>query len=403
MSRLLLTRGAAPSAPAASKGVLFLDAEGRVKALGNDGVLRVLSDSARSNWIRNGGFWFAQRQPPGTLTTYGATTARAIYGADGWCGCAENASAQYIRTDSSSAAEAGLQERFYGQFTKITNAGKLVLAQILEGSDAQALRGRTVRVQVWAKFIGGNAGYRLGLAQLSSAGAVDVIPSGAGLFVTAFGGASVDPTLGVNLARIAPKAGVTGDNCTLNGNAYDVTLTGAWQRFGGVFDVPSDCKNLIVMLWSNTQVTIAQGIALAQCSLTDGYELQDWSPQPLSAELARVLRYYAKTFAIDTAPVTNVGVNLNEVRAIAGKAGAVANSGMVFWRFPVEMRAAPSVVLYNPAAANALIRDITGAADLGATVATTVSAQGAGAIATGVAATAVGDQIALNFSADAEL
>lgn len=406
MSRLVLNKGAQPSAPAAGKLALFADTpDGRVKSLDATGVLSPLGDSRLPNFVRNGGFWFAQRQAPGTLTTYGATTARAIFGADGWSGCVENASAQYIRTDTTGAPESGLQSTAYGQFTKITSAGKLFIGQILESRDATTLRGRTVRVQIWAKFIGGNAGYRLGLLQLTAAGTVDVIPSTAGNFITAFNGASADPTMGAALSRIAPRAGVTGDNCTLNGNAYDVTLTGAWQRFGGVFDVPSDCKNLIVAIWSNTQVTATQGIALSQVSLTDGYELQDWSPQTQAIELNRAQRYYAKTFGVDVNPVQNAGVATGCLRCILGKAVATALAAQFQWRFPVNMRVTPTTLTtYNPAALNAQVRQIGGtAADLTATATANATEASVDITATGAAAGAVGDQCGVHVSADAEL
>jgi len=69
----------------------------------------------------------------------------------------------------------------------------------------------------------------------------------------------------------------------------------------------------------------------------------------------------------------------------------------------VPMRITPGVTIFNPAAANALMRNLTGAADMGATALTAQLDASAMAIATGVAATAVGDQVGLHFTADAEL
>jgi hypothetical protein len=120
--------------------------------------------------------------------------------------------------------------------------------------------------------------------------------------------------------------------------------------------------------------------------------------------LIRCQRFYCKTFAATTVPVTNVGINKGELMAVAGKAGAVANACIFAWRFPVTMWKTPvTVTLYNPAAANALGRNITGTADLGATALTAQLDASVIAISTGVAATAVGDQCGIHITADAEL
>lgn len=396
---LTLAKGAAPSTPSSGNGSLFLDTEGRAKVLDATGVLKTLSDSARFNWLRNSGFWFAQRQAPGTLTTYSTTTGRA-FTADGWAVTNENASVQYIRTDTQAAPESGLQGRFYGTYSKITANGKIVVSQCLEGGDAIALRGRTVRFQIWAKASVSTV-LRLGMVQLTSAGTIDTLPA---TYISAFGGSAVDPTLGTNLSYIAPKSGVTPDNGTINGNAVDVTATTAWQRFGAVFDVPSNCKNILASVWSNAQVGTGASFSLSQCSLSDGYELQDWVPAVYSQELRRVQRYYQKSFLVDTLPAQNVGLNTGEIRGVAGKAGAVANAGFIAIQYLQPMRATPTTnTLYNPAAANALARNVTGAADMGATAITGATANNFYAAVTGVAATAVGDLIAIHYTSDAEI
>jgi hypothetical protein len=138
--------------------------------------------------------------------------------------------------------------------------------------------------------------------------------------------------------------------------------------------------------------------------LTNGFEIQVWYPQSLSVELLKCLRFYQKSFLVDTAPVQNVGVNTGETRAVAGKATAVVNAGFIPWVYQPPLRATPTTLtVYNPAAANALARNITGAADMGATTVTGSTANNAYVNATGVAATAVGDLIAIHWSADAEL
>jgi hypothetical protein len=401
MSYLTFNTGAAPTTPAAGKLSVYVDSADRyLKTLDEKGVIGQPGDHELLNFIRNSGFWFAQRQTPASAVTYSSTTGRAIC-ADGWGITNENASATHQRTDALTP-ETGLQGRFYGNFIKITSNGKLIVSQVLEGIDTGGIRSRTVRVQGWMKqLVGAGPVIRLGLIQLAAAGTVDTIPAA---FISAMNAAGTDPTLGTNLAYIAPRAGVTGDNCTANGNAYDCTLSASWQRFGGVFDIPANSKNVIVAFWSNALLTATNGFALSQVSLTDGYEIQNWSPLDFNNEWDRCRRFYQKSFLVDTAPVQNAGVNTGERRGVAGKAGAVANAGFIPIQYEVAMRATPTtVVVYNPAAANALGRDITGTADLGATTITGSSANNFYTNSTGVAATAVGDLIAIHFSADAEL
>ena len=362
------------------------------------GNISQLTESRLTNWVRNSGFWFAQRQAAGTATTYSATAGRAIT-ADGWGVTNENASATYRRLDTFTLGAINqFTSRYYSEFAKITSNGKLVISQVLESTDVAVLRNRTVRLQAW--MANGTSTMRMGLAQLTSAGTIDTMPA---TFVSAFGGAGVDPTLGTNLSYIAPKAGLTPDSATISGNGLSCTTSGTWARYGGVFDIPQTCLNLVVLFWTNTQLTAGNAFNVTQVSLTDGYEMQDWYPQPLAVEKHRVMRYYQKSFIEATAPAQNVGVNTGESKGIAGKAGAVANSGFVFARYNPPMRTGPGVTLYNPAAANALMRNTTGGADMGATTATSNTEVDLMINATGVAATAVGDQVGIHWSADAEI
>lgn len=82
---------------------------------------------------------------------------------------------------------------------------------------------------------------------------------------------------------------------------------------------------------------------------------------PLMADdLARAQRYYAKTFPQGTAVAQNAGLAgaLSAVGVSTTAGTIVAN-----WRFPVPMRCSPTIVTYNPSAANANWRNVTDAAD----------------------------------------
>jgi hypothetical protein len=106
VSLLRFNKVAQPSTPAANKLVIFTDTTDRkVKALDDLAVLSTLTpDDIKDNMIVNGGFEFAQRQVPGTLTTYSNTTGRS-FGADRWGMTNENASIQFQNVDSIGATE----------------------------------------------------------------------------------------------------------------------------------------------------------------------------------------------------------------------------------------------------------------------------------------------------------
>lgn len=398
MSYLTRAKGAAPATPASGKSVQYVDAGGATHEINDSGVDNILSDSRLLNYLRNSGFWFAQRQNPAALTTYSSATNRLI-SADGWGVTCENASAQYIRTDTSSAPETNLQSRFYGQFTKITSTGKLEITQCLEGSLCQSLRGRTVRVQVKMRgLVAASALWNVGL--VVNTGTVDA-PTTA--FFSAQGANGTDPTLGASLAYVAPKATVTGDGGTVVGNKIQATITNGatWVRVGGCFDVPTTAKNLVVVIWSDSQVAATNGVAIAEACLIDGFEIQTWTPQALETELIRVQRFYCKTFSVDTLPAQSV--------AIGGERGAVSVAGAVAGqpigvRFPVPMRAAPTTVtFFNPAAANAFARNTTAGTDATATATANVGDQGMDVTFTGIAAWTVGQSVSVQFTADAEI
>jgi hypothetical protein len=399
MSFLTRTKSASPAAPASGKATSYVDQNGVENVIDDGGTNIAVSGRGWFNWLGNAGFWFAQRQTPATPTTYSSTAGRA-FTADRWAVTNENASAQFARTDTVSAAETGLQARYYGNFTKITSNGKLAISQALLGDDAANLRGRTVRVQFNLKsIVAASATWRVGLIQLTSAGTVDTIPA---TFISAFNAASTDPTLGANLSYIAPKSGSTADNATITGNAISCTVTTSWQRFGALFDVPTNCKNLIVMVWSDAQVTTTNGIAMSQATLVDGYEIQVWKPEDLEEEYQRVSRFIVKTFANDTAPAQNLGVNTGNLDSIAGKAGATALGAQIPWRFPERLwTATPTVTLYNPAAANAQVRDVGAGVDCSA-AASVVTTTNLRVTATGNAGTAVGNQVSIHAFVDAE-
>jgi hypothetical protein len=373
-----------------------LNRQHRLYDLMGDGTTHQLTQAGRYNWVRNSGFWFAQRQVPGTATTYSSTTGRA-FTADGWAVTNENASATYARVDAGSAPETGLQARYYGQFIKTTSTGKLCISQVIENTDTVNLKNRFLRLQFMAKATTGTPVLKFAIMELSSAGTADTIP---GTFISAFNAGGTNPTFGTNLSFLTATSNGQ-DNATVLSNVASATLSTNWQRFGYCATVNNGSKNLVLVFFSDQGFTATNGFSISQVTLTDGGERQDWSPLAFTEEYVRTARFYQKSFPIDTGPVTGIGLISGEVYGMAGKAGALAD--FIPIRYLCQMRTTPTITLFNPAAANAQVRDVTAAADCTASAAAASSTMGFLVTATGNAGSAVGNQLAIHHTSDAEL
>lgn len=124
---------------------------------------------------------------------------------------------------------------------------------------------------------------------------------------------------------------------------------------------------------------------------------------PFEEELARCQRYYQKSFRYATAPAQNIGANFTEYKFPAITGGATSQRSP-FFAFPVPMRIAPTMTGYNPAAANAQVRDTTGSLDCASTSLTQLfSERGFAVFCVGNAGTSAANYLGLNWTADAEL
>lgn len=398
MCQHLLNAAAIPASVSPGKAYFGYDSvTKRAYTFDENGVVSFLTNwDTKESLLYNGGFDFAQRQAPATLTTYSNTTGRA-YGADRWGMTNENASIQYQRVDSIAAVEAGLNARFYGKFKKITSAGKIQVSQVVEGANTGSLRGRTVRVQAKMRYtVAASMTVRLGLLYLTSAGTVDVMPAS---FVSAHGANGTDPTWGTNLTALAP---VTVDGGSISGLGMTCVLTGSWVRYSATFVVPTTAKNLIPCIWSNSQLAANDELNIAETGNYDGSEIIDWTPRPYAQELALCQRYYQKSFAIDTAPAQNVGL-AGSVRVPVTTAGISTVSIVGQVRHVVTLfHALGAITIYNPSAANAFVRNVTGPSDATATSTANPQTSGFHVNCTGIAAWAVGNDAAFHYSVEAD-
>lgn len=136
------------------------------------------------------------------------------------------------------------------------------------------------------------------------------------------------------------------------GSTYQTTA-GSWQT--GSFRGTSNQVNNLATNGNTFQLALVQ---IEAGSVATPFEIRG-----VQQEIALCQRYYHKSFGMATAPAQSVGTGSSIVYSPA-VGGAVRQSVLI--RYPVSMRSSPTATYYNPSAANANWRNITGAADSGA-------------------------------------
>lgn len=413
MSRILLTKGAAPSTPAANKVFVFVDTtDRRLKQIDENGVITVLANvgAMDENILTNGGFAIQQRvATASTAIPSISTSTRAGQVADCWGVTASVASnLNWAQIDSSGAAETGLLARYYGSIISSSAGKKVMISQFILNAEMAHLRGQKVRVSVKTnQKVGAGQTYHLGLLYLSASGTVDTCPAFlTGAWSTTTG---VDPAWGTNLTPIAPDASPTGENGTISGNWLNITTqVTTWQRSSAVFTVPSTAKNLCVVLFSDATGGTTDNISIAEFQLTQGPDIVDYVATPLGTELIRCQRRFCKSFPLTVVPAAS----LSEATAgsgatgMIGKAGATALAANYSIQFPVQMWKVPTVTYFTPTASGAQCWRFSGAAAAAQTATasrtSSVTDRGVVVTATGDASGTVGDLVGVHYTADAE-
>lgn len=130
------------------------------------------------------------------------------------------------------------------------------------------------------------------------------------------------------------------------------------------------------------------------------------TPDSYDVEFARCQRRYYKTFNVDQVPAQNVGDHYSASVYTAVRAGANVFRYMHFLPYPMrtEDRASQSITFYSPYAASATFYNVTGTANSGsgAQVANTWARNFVLLSNNQAAGDAVGDQVAVHFTLDAE-
>jgi hypothetical protein len=188
----------------------------------------------------------------------------------------------------------------------------------------------------------------------------------------------------------------------VEGGAYCLSWTGRAQaRLGVSGAAPSGA-------FAPSPITVAGAAAgqpitvefnagtLGRAQLEAGPAATPFERRSLAEELRLCQRYFAKTFAPAAAPAQNAGFD-GSLFTYAILANAIP---AVRWQLPVQMRAAPAMTYFNPAAANA--QWSTGGVNAGTASAPAPTADSVVIVATGPTI-AAGSFTAIHATASAEL
>lgn len=323
------------------------------------------------NKFRNPGFDIAQRGSPITVVA-----GAPAYTLDGWIISCTGANVT-VTQDTSFTSTGGL-----GRYSALTITGQA------------GVTGVTIkqRIESWLarELDNGVATFQWAVANTSGASVTPQISINKATALDNFTGVSAI-LAATNLQAVASASGgveayaynfASGD--TLNGIEVIVDLGGALNGAGKGFSFSlADARN-------------TPGVTAGLVSAPPQPEIR-----PFPVELALSQRYFEKSFQYSTIPAQNVA-DVSGAQIGMQIVGASATA-LYTINFKVSKRATPSMVFFNPVAANAQIRNGTGSTDFTGTAATNISQVNTGVSCTSPAGSALSNAIYVHWTASAEL
>lgn len=350
---------------------------GATGATGPTGATGATGVGGFRNWLLNGAMAVWQRGAGGSASIAVAASTTA-YTADRWylstlANQASVVSQQAITTLPGTRYAARVQ-RNSGQ----TGVGVMVLAQPLDADTIAALVGQTcvlsAKVSTGADWspASGTLSYKV------YCGTGSVGKRNASAYTT-----ETAPISGsTNIAAGSAVAAITAASGAIPAGTTQAEIQFFWTPVGTAST--NDWFQI-----SNIQLEVG--------SVASAF---DAIRQSFLTELAQCWRFYDKTFNYADAPAQNIAAGAFRWNAIRATTGS-QNSNSIF--FKVRMRAAPTIVFFNPQAASAQARDITATGDCTGTTTSVVTEDSMVITAAGNAGTAIGNTIFVNFTAEAEL
>lgn len=385
-------RGSVAASTIALYGVVLthntINYDGSVERSGNTSF-----DRARTNPIINGAFQVWQRG-----ITFAAVVTGA-YTADRWM---HQVTGTAVHTISQSAdvptvAQAGVLAPFSVLIDCTTvdaaiAAGDFVLyTHRIEGFNWVSLAQRQITLSFWVK------------ATKVGTYCVSVRNSGTDRsYVVAFS-VNTTATWEYKTIVIAPSPTAGTWNFTTGIGAFISFALAAGTTFHTTGNTWQTGNFLATSAQTNGVDSTANDFRLALVKIEPGviatpYILEDFAQLKSTCQ-----RYFWKSFPYATAPATGVGINTSGIlRFNAVVAGAASNRLPTVY-LPTRMRVSPTITFFNPAAANAQVRDATAGGDCSATAVGVGSETSLMINTTGNAATAVNNNLQVHATASAEL
>lgn len=327
-----------------------------------------------SNILINGGFAVDQR--------FTNTVTDDNYSLDRWYVLSQTGA---VSTSQITSAENGTP--FAMRLTNSSGGSQRQgVAQIIENRNCSFLRGQTV---AFSARVRPSVSATIRYAILEWTGTADSVTSDVVLSWT-----SGTYTAGSFFINVTTTVAAVGSRAVTANTWTDLTTLTA--------TISSSANNIVVFIWTESTIALGEKLDVARAQLTKGATVPTFLNENFQTTLQKCLRYYAKSFAYGTSPATNVGAGTGEVRFPQVVGASTAKKGDHV-RFPVHMRTAPSVTLYNPGAANAEARNITASADCTGTAAAQVTAKSFDLEYTSAGGTSAGQAIGIHYAADAEL
>lgn len=193
------------------------------------------------------------------------------------------------------------------------------------------------------------------------------------------------------------------EGLNLSSGTYTLGWSGTAQGKIGAGSFSASGVTGVVVGGTNLSIEFGTG-TLSLPQLEKGSNATPFEYVPFDRQLEACQRYYEKSFPYATAPAQNAS-SIGAERFTQAVGASTVQPCIGKTVFKVRKRAVPTIVLFNPSAANALARNQQRAQDWGNASATLVASDTAVAWNswTSTAASVAGDDFTLHWTADAEL
>ncbi len=232
------------------------------------------------------------------------------------------------------------------------------------------------------------------------------------LSFTAKAGANWSPAAGALLVRLEVgtatptkfSSGFTGGTTPIPLTSVALTTSATRYQVSSTVVVPTTTRQAeINFVWSPAGTAgvddsfYIDDVQLEIVPAATGYVASNFERLIFEEQLALCQRHFFKTFLYSTAPVQAAGANTSDYHFANLTTGT---NDCYSFQFPVLMRVAPTITLYNPVSANAKGRNYTEGVDCGSTSATNPSIRQVQFSLQAGGAAATGATIGLHFIAD---